>query len=62
MSERQPQIQGEPLSVEDLIELVGINNLNRLDLEEAAEWWDETASANFVGALDSEPIDDNTDI
>lgn len=46
-------IQGEPLPIEDLLLFA---NVDATDAESAIAWWDDNASAEWVGALDSEPI------
>lgn len=53
MSERQPDIRGDVLPDEfyDNLSIIDI-----ADIESAADWWDEYASSEWVGALDSEPI------
>ena len=51
----QPDIQGDPLDLETLLDFAQIDPA---DIESAADWWDNHASAEWVGALDSEPITD----
>ena len=53
---QQPSIQGEPL---DLDELLDFAEIDLEDIESASLWWDEHASPEWVGALDSEPIEGN---
>ena len=47
------RIQGEPLPLDELLDFATIDPS---DLESAADWWDEYASPEWVGALDSEPV------
>ena len=47
-------IHGAPLELDILLDFATID---AEDIESAAEWWDENASPEWVGALDSEPID-----
>jgi hypothetical protein len=42
-----------------LDELLDIAEINAEDIESAAEWWDEYASPDWVGALDVEPTEEN---
>lgn len=49
-------IRGEPLPLDELLDLATIDPA---DVESAAEWWDEHASDNWIGALDVEPTEDN---
>ena len=49
----KPSIQGEPLPLADLLDIA---NVDRSDLESAANWWDEYASEAWVGAMDNEPV------
>jgi hypothetical protein len=48
-----PKIRGEVLDLETLLDFATVS---ASDIASAAEWWDEHASAEWVGALDSEPI------
>ncbi len=50
---KQSSIQGEPLP---LAELLDFATIDPADIESAADWWDENASEQWVGALDNEPI------
>jgi hypothetical protein len=52
----EPPNPNEPLSLEDLLAMVGADVIDSSDAEDAAEWWDNNASSDWVGALDSEPI------
>ena len=58
MAPKQPplneNIRGEPLDLDTLLDFAQID---AVDIESAAEWWDNGASADWVGALDSEPIE-----
>ena len=47
-------IQGEPLDLDELLEFA-IVDLD--DIESAAQWWDDTATPAWIGALDSEPTE-----
>lgn len=47
---------GDPLDLETLLDFATID---LADIESAAQWWDDTASSQWVGALDSVPVDDN---
>ncbi len=47
-------IRGEPLDLDILLDFATVD---LADVESAAQWWDEHASPEWVGALDSEPID-----
>lgn len=49
---QEPQIKGEPLDAETLLALAEIDIQ---DIESAAEWWDNNASDEWRGALDSNP-------
>ena len=49
-------IRGEPLPLDDLLDFATID---AADIENAAEWWDEHASPDWIGALDAEPVDDD---
>lgn len=49
-------IRGEPLDLDILLDFATID---LADVETAAEWWDEHASSEFVGALDVEPTKEN---
>jgi hypothetical protein len=51
-------IRGEPLPLEDLLDFATIDPA---DIESAAQWWDDNATEEWVGVLDSEQIDDNAD-
>lgn len=48
-------IRGEPL---DLAILLDFATIDTVDIEHAAQWWDDHASPDWVGALDEKPIDD----
>ncbi len=50
----RPNIQGAPLDLDTLLDFAQIDPA---DIESAAEWWDNNASAEWVGALDSEPLE-----
>ena len=52
-SPEPPTIRGEPLDLDTLLDFAQIDVA---DIESAAEWWDNNASAEWIGALDSEPI------
>jgi hypothetical protein len=52
----KPSIQGEPMPREDLLAFADVD---ASDAESAANWFDEYASAEWVGALDSEPVKGN---
>jgi hypothetical protein len=52
----KPSIQGEPMPLKDLLAFADVD---ASDAESAANWWDEYASAEWVGALDSEPVKGN---
>lgn len=43
---------GEPLELEFLLEFATVDEI---DMESAIQWWDETASPDWVGALDAPP-------
>lgn len=47
----QPSIQGAPLEADDLADFATIDPA---DIASAVQWWDENASADFVGALDGD--------
>lgn len=49
-------IQGEPLPLEDLLDFATIDPA---DIESAAQWFDDNATEDWVGALDVEPTKDN---
>lgn len=49
-------IRGEPLDLDTMLDFATIDPT---DIESAAEWWDANVP-EWRGALDSEPIDDNT--
>ena len=49
----QPSIQGEPLPLDELLDFATIDPA---DIESAADWWDENASEQWIGALDNEPV------
>ena len=53
--QQQPNFRGAPLDLDTLLDFAQIDPA---DIESAAEWWDNQASAEWVGALDSEPITD----
>jgi len=48
-------IRGEPLDLDTLLDFAIVDPA---DVESAAQWWDEHASPEWVGVLDSEPVDD----
>ena len=48
-------IQGEPIELDVLLDFATIDIE---DIESALLWWDELASPEWQGALDSEPIDE----
>ena len=50
-----PDIRGEPLDLDTLLDFAQID---AADIESAAEWWDNGASAEWIGALDSEPLEE----
>lgn len=50
------KIQGQPMPLEELLEIAEID---ADDVESAAEWWDEYASEDWIGALDVEPTEGN---
>jgi hypothetical protein len=50
-----PTPQGEPLDRDTLLALAEVD---ALDLEAAAEWWDTHATDDWRGVLDGEPVDD----
>jgi hypothetical protein len=52
----KPSIQGEPLPLEDLLVFADVD---ASDAESATNWFDEYASEQWVGALDSEPVKGN---
>jgi hypothetical protein len=49
-------IRGEPLPLEELLELAIIDSD---DADSAAQWWDDNASDEWIGALDVEPTKGN---
>ena len=49
-----PNFRGAPLDLDTLLDFAQIDPA---DIESAAEWWDNHASAEWVGALDSEPLE-----
>lgn len=49
-------IRGKPLSSEDIQDFIRIDTA---DIESAKNWFDDTASIEWIGALDSKPIGDN---
>jgi hypothetical protein len=49
----KPSIQGEPLPLADLLDIAKVDST---DAESASTWWDEHASADWIGALDSKPL------
>ena len=49
-----PNFRGAPLDLDTLLDFAQIDPA---DIESAAEWWDNHASAEWVGALDSEPVE-----
>ena len=53
---QKPREFGDPLPLDELLDFASID---LADIESAAQWWDDTASADFVGALDSDPVNDN---
>ena len=55
MTNPQADIRGEPLDLETLLDF---SEIEFADVEHAAEWWDEFASPAWVGALDSEPLEE----
>ena len=54
---KKPDIRGEVLDLDILLDFATIDSA---DIESASEWWDENASPEWVGALDSEPIEDES--
>jgi len=44
---------GEPLDLDTLLDFADIDPE---DIEQAIQWFDENASEEWIGALDSEPI------
>ncbi len=48
-------ISGAPL---DLLKPIDFSIIDAEDVESASQWWDENASPEWVGALDSEPIEE----
>jgi hypothetical protein len=48
-----PSQFGEPLDTELLL---GFAEIDTADIASAMEWWDDTASGPWVGALDNKPI------
>ena len=58
MSEQQANntnIVGEPLSLEDLLELMGLDDemIDDEDIESALDWWNVHATAPWVGSLEA---------
>lgn len=49
-------IRGIPLPLEELLDFATID---AADVESAAQWWDDNASAGWQGALDVEPTEGN---
>lgn len=49
-------IRGEPLPLEELLDYAIIDPA---DVESAANWWDEHASPDWIGALDVQPTKRN---
>lgn len=47
-------IRGEPLSVDELLILATVDNAAIIS---ALDWWDETATDDWIGVLDKEPVD-----
>lgn len=52
-AESKPNIQGEPLPLDELLDIAKVDST---DAESASTWWDENASEDWIGALDSKPI------
>jgi hypothetical protein len=50
------KITGDPLPLEELLDIAEIDIE---DIENAADWWDENASLEWEGALDSDPVEDD---
>jgi hypothetical protein len=42
---------GEPLDLEMLLDFAEVDEI---DLDEAIQWWDETASDEWIGVLDDD--------
>lgn len=55
-SQNNRNIRGKPLDLDELLDLATID---LADIESAAQWFDDHASAQFVGALDVTPTDEN---
>lgn len=53
---KKPRIQGDPMPLDELLDIAEID---AEDVESAAEWWDEYASADWIGALDVVPTKGN---
>jgi hypothetical protein len=49
----KPSIQGKPMPLEDLLAFADVD---ASDAESAVNWFDEYASDEWVGALDSKPV------
>lgn len=49
-------IRGEPLPLDELLEIAEIDPA---DVESAAQWWDDNASEDWIGALDVVPTKGN---
>lgn len=54
--DKKPRIQGEPMPLDELLDIAEID---AGDVESAAEWWDEYATDDWIGALDVEPTKGN---
>lgn len=54
-NENNKNIRGEPLPLD---ELLAFAEIDELDVEFAAEWWDKHASPEWRGALDEPPVED----
>jgi len=46
-------VQGDVLDLEDLLNLAVVD---AVDVESAAQWWDNHASPNWISALDRTPL------
>lgn len=57
MESRRPLTRpfGEPLDPEILDELAEIDED---DVPDALDWWDDTASEDWIGALDEPPVEE----
>jgi hypothetical protein len=60
MATEQEQVQPKPLPdfgapLKDVL-LQGLASVGARDLASASQWWDEIASPEWQGALDSKPI------